>query len=359
MNAVVRFALIAIFISSSILPASAKKKATHAPKPRKAEIEAATRLQIFLDRANFSPGKIDGHYNDLTRRALALYRESRGEQSQTPPPQRAAKSNVAPDVKGLDLASVNPVFIPYTVTEADLQSVGPSPKQPPQQAKLKFLPYRDVPDAIAEKFHSDIHFLEQLNPGKLKTIKAGDHVMVPNVEPFELASVKDIKPGSEVGLKAANELEDQPDAQAGSPEENKGAPANVAIKLDTKANMLEVHEGDKLIAAYPVTVGSTHTASPVGEWKVRGIAKMPKFRYDKEMLKHGQRSGNFYVLPPGPRNPVGVMWIALNKKGIGIHGTNDPGSIGHAASHGCVRLANWDVVRLATKIKSGDSVSIY
>jgi len=355
----VRFALIAIFISSSILPASAKKKATHAPKPRKAEIEAATRLQIFLDRANFSPGKIDGHYNDLTRRALALYRESRGEQSQTPPPQRAAKSNVAPDVKGLDLASVNPVFIPYTVTEADLQSVGPSPKQPPQQAKLKFLPYRDVPDAIAEKFHSDIHFLEQLNPGKLKTIKAGDHVMVPNVEPFELASVKDIKPGSEVGLKAANELEDQPDAQAGSPEENKGAPANVAIKLDTKTNILEVHEGDKLIAAYPVTVGSTHTASPVGEWKVRGIAKMPKFRYDKEMLKHGQRSGNFYVLPPGPRNPVGVMWIALNKKGIGIHGTNDPGSIGHAASHGCVRLANWDVVRLATKIKSGDSVSIY
>jgi len=358
-NTVVRFALIAIFISSSILPASAKKKATHAPKPRKAEIEAATRLQIFLDRANFSPGKIDGHYNDLTRRALALYRESRGEQSQTPPPQRAAKSNVAPDVKGLDLASVNPVFIPYTVTEADLQSVGPSPKEPPQQAKLKFLPYRDVPDAIAEKFHSDIHFLEQLNPGKLKTIKAGDHVMVPNVEPFELASVKDIKPGSEVGLKAANELEDQPDAQAGSPEENKGAPANVAIKLDTKTNMLEVHEGDKLIAAYPVTVGSTHTASPVGEWKVRGIAKMPKFRYDKEMLKHGQRSGNFYVLPPGPRNPVGVMWIALNKKGIGIHGTNDPGSIGHAASHGCVRLANWDVVRLATKIKSGDSVSIY
>ena len=354
-----RFALIAIFISSSILPASAKKKATHAPKPRKAEIEAATRLQIFLDRANFSPGKIDGHYNDLTRRALALYRESRGEQSQTPPPQRAAKSNVAPDVKGLDLASVNPVFIPYTVTEADLQSVGPSPKQPPQQAKLKFLPYRDVPDAIAEKFHSDIHFLEQLNPGKLKTIKAGDHVMVPNVEPFELASVKDIKPGSEVGLKAANELEDQPDAQAGSPEENKGAPANVAIKLDTKTNLLEVYDGEKLIAAYPVTVGSTHTASPVGEWKVRGIAKMPKFRYDKEMLKHGQRSGNFYVLPPGPRNPVGVMWIALNKKGIGIHGTNDPGSIGHAASHGCVRLANWDVVRLATKIKSGDSVSIY
>ena len=51
--------------------------------------------------------------------------------------------------------------------------------------------------------------------------------------------------------------------------------------------------------------------------------------------------------------------IALNKKGIGIHGTNDPDSIGRAVSHGCIRLANWDVVRLATKIKAGDNVSIH
>jgi len=77
------------------------------------------------------------------------------------------------------------------------------------------------------------------------------------------------------------------------------------------------------------------------------------------MLEHGERSGNFYMLPAGPRNPVGVMWISLNKKGIGIHGTNNPGSIGRAESHGCIRLANWDVVRLATKIKTGDKVSIH
>jgi len=284
---------------------------------------------------------------------------SRGEQPQAPPPQSKRKSNAPPDVNGLDLSGVNPVFVPYTVTEADLQTVGQLPKDVPQQAKLKFLPYRDASDAIAEKFHSDIHFLEQLNPGKLKAINPGDQVMVPNVEPFELASVKDIKPGSEIGSKAVNELEEQPDAQAGSPEENKGAAANVAIKIDTKTNMLEVHEGDKLVAAYPVTVGSAHLASPIGEWKVRRITKLPTFRWDKEMLQHGQRSGNFHLLPPGPRNPVGVMWIALNKKGIGIHGTNEPDSIGHAASHGCIRLANWDVVRLATKIKPGDNVSIY
>jgi lipoprotein-anchoring transpeptidase ErfK/SrfK len=343
----------------SVLPAAAKKKRTPKAVPQsKAQIEAATRLQVFLDRANFSPGRIDGRYNDLTWKAVALYRESRGEQPQAPPSQARAKRNLAPDVNGLDLGSVEPVFIPYTVTEADLQNVGQLPGNVAAKAKLKFLPYRDPADAIAEKFHCDTHFLEQLNPGKLKDIKAGNQLTVPNVERFELASVKEIQPGSETASQAANEVEDQPETQASTPGES-GAPRNVSTKVDTKTNMLGVFEAEKLIAAYPVAIGSAHTASPIGDWKVRGIAKLPRFRYDKEMLEHGERSGNFYMLPPGPRNPVGVMWIALNKKGIGIHGTDDPGSIGRAVSHGCIRLANWDVVRLATKIKAGDNVSIH
>ena len=359
MNALNRFVVVGLLVLIGVLPAAARKKATpktHAPKT--AEIEAATRLQVFLDRANFSPGKIDGRYNEFTRKALSLYRESRGEQPQATPPQSGKHTNVAPDVSGLDLASVEPVFISYTVTEADVQTVGQLPSQVPEQAKLKFLPYRDVADAIAEKFHSDIHFLEQLNPGKLKGLKAGDQLKVPNVDPFELASVKDIKPGSETASQAANEVEDQSETQTPTPGESAG-PRNVSIKVDTKTNRLGVFEAEKLIAAYPVTIGSAHNMSPVGEWKVRGISKLPTFRYDKEMLEHGERSGNFHMLAPGPRNPVGVMWIALNKKGIGIHGTNDPGSIGRAASHGCIRLANWDVVRLATKLKTGDKVSIH
>ncbi len=354
-----RFVVVGLLVLIGVLPAVARKKATpktHAPKT--AEIEAATRLQVFLDRANFSPGKIDGRYGDFTWKALSLYRESRGEQAQSSPPQSGRHANAAPDVSGLDLGSVEPVFISYTVTDADLQSVGPLPSDVAEQAKLKFLPYRDVADAIAEKFHSDIHFLEQLNPGKLKGLKAGDQLKVPNVEPFELASVKDIKPGSETPSQAANEVEDQSETQTPTPGES-GAPRNVSVKVDTKTNMLGVFDGEKLIAAYPVTIGSAHNNSPIGEWKVRGISKLPTFRYDKEMLEHGERSGNFHMLPPGPRNPVGVMWIALNKKGIGLHGTNDPDSIGRAVSHGCIRLANWDVVRLATKIKTGDNVSIH
>ena len=359
MNAVHRFVVVVLLVLIGVLPAAARKKAT--PKtnaPKTAQIEAATRLQVFLDRANFSPGKIDGRYNDFTRKALSLYRESRGEQPQPTSPQSGRHTNVAPDVSGLDLASAEPVFISYTVTETDIQSVGQLPSHVPEEAKLKFLPYRDVADAIAEKFHSDIHFLEHLNPGKLKGLKAGDQLKVPNVEPFELTSVKDIKPGSETASQAANEVDDQSETQAPNPGES-GAARNVSTKVDTKTNMLGVFEAEKLIAAYPVTIGSAHNTSPIGDWKVRGVAKLPRFRYDKKMLEHGERSGNFYMLAPGPRNPVGVMWIALNKKGIGIHGTNDPGSIGRAASHGCIRLANWDVVRLATKIKTGDKVSIH
>jgi lipoprotein-anchoring transpeptidase ErfK/SrfK len=354
-----RFAVVGLLILTGILPAAAKKKPPQKTnRPNKVQIEAATRLQVFLDRANFSPGRIDGRYNDLTSKALALYRESEGKQPQAPPSQPGPRANASPDISGLDLASVEPVFVPYTVTEADLQMVGGLPDNVAAKAKLKFLPYRHPAEAIAEKFHCDIHFLEQLNPGKLKKTKAGDQLKVPNVEPFELASVKAIQPGSETASQAANEVEDQPETQASTPGESVAA-RNVSTKVDTKTNMLGVFEAEKLIAAYPVSVGSAHTTSPIGDWKVRGIAKLPRFRYDKEMLEHGERSGNFYMLAPGPRNPVGVMWIALNKKGIGIHGTNDPGSIGRAVSHGCIRLANWDVVRLATKIKAGDNVSIH
>src|SRR4029077_19031960 len=100
------FALVAVLILGSILPAAARKRSSHSPPPRKADVEAAARLQVFLDRANFSPGKIEGRYNDIARKALALYRESHGEQPQTPPPQPKPKSNIAPERPGPPLPTV-------------------------------------------------------------------------------------------------------------------------------------------------------------------------------------------------------------------------------------------------------------
>src|SRR5437868_2920503 len=97
MNAIVRMALVALLISIT-LPAYARKKPKAARTSNKAQIEAAARLQVFLDHANFSPGKIDGRYNDLTLKALGLYRESRGEQAPIPPAQPKGKTNAPPDL---------------------------------------------------------------------------------------------------------------------------------------------------------------------------------------------------------------------------------------------------------------------
>jgi lipoprotein-anchoring transpeptidase ErfK/SrfK len=359
-RALLRLLLVIVLVIASAGLASARRKKGHSPPPvvkkrSDAEIEAATRLQVFLDRANFSPGKIDGHYSDFTLKALALYRQSRGE----PVTPRPSTPNTVPDLSGIDVGSVGPVFIQYTLTEADLQNVGPVPSAVREKAKLKALLYRDVGEEIAEKFHCDEKFLGELNPGRNGgALKPGDQVRVPNVEPFELGAVKDLKPGSEITPEVANDIPDEPE-QKPDPNSEPAAATKASVKVDVKTNMLGVFDGDKIIAAYPVTVGSKQTATPIGEWKVRGVAKLPTFRYDERMLKHGERSKNFHILPPGPNNPVGVVWIALNKRGIGIHGTDDPNTIGQAVSHGCIRLANWDVVRLAGRVKTSVPVSVH
>jgi lipoprotein-anchoring transpeptidase ErfK/SrfK len=400
MQVLLRIGLVASLISAFASPALAKRhEKSHraaSPSPHRrseAEIEAATRLQVFLDRANFSPGKIDGHYNDFTLKALTLYRQSRGaqdndttrpqdqgteeakseggrakgeEQTKRPRAAAAAKAETGPDLSGIDLASVNPVFIQYTVTDADMKNIasvprGESTAVAAAKSKLPALPYRDVGQEIAEKFHCDQKFLSELNPGKNgTTLKPGDQLRVPNVEPFDLEAVKNLKPGSELTADAANEMPDEAEA---APSETAPSPASdatssVRIKVDVKTNMLGVFEGDKIVAAYPVTVGSGQIPTPIGEWKVRGVAKFPTFRYDEKMLKRGERGKNFYILKPGPNNPVGVIWIALNKRGIGIHGTDEPDTIGKVASHGCIRLANWDIVRLAGRVKAGVPVEV-
>src|SRR4029077_7496736 len=97
--------------------------------------------------------------------------------------------------------------------------------------------------------------------------------------------------------------------------------------------------GDKIVCSYPITPGSTKLPAPIGVWKIVGIATLPWFRWDEAMLEHGYRSDNYFNIPPGPRNPVGILWMGLNKRGIGIHGTNSPNTIGRGASHGCIRLA--------------------
>ena len=298
--------------------------------------EAQARVQVFLDRANFGPGKIDARDGEFTRKARALYERS-----------VSAGNSAAGDAQNID--TFEPVFTEYVVTAADVASTGEVPAKRPQQAELKWLPYRSVLEAVAEKFHSDVDYLKELNP-KLSELKEGDKVTVPNVHPFEVAALKDTKP--------AAPSQGEGGTGADSKKTAGEAQAQPSVRVSIAEKMLEVRDGKRVVAAFPITPGSDRIPSPPGSWKVKGVARLPDFRYDEKLLKEGKRGEDSVLIPPGPNNPVGVVWIALNRDGIGIHGTDEPDTIGRSASHGCIRLANWDAARLIGWVKSGVAVTI-
>lgn len=285
--------------------------------------ETSVRLQIFLDNHEFGPGKIDGKMGEFFGKALVAYKKANGL-----PPTGA--------VDGQLLAQVPQPYTIYTIRVEDEQFVGETASKPSEQAKLKAMKYGSLLEFVAERYHAEEDFLRKINPGvDLEKLNPGDSVTVPNVEPFEIEKLSE-----------------------------KFIPANPALArrqifIDTRENFLEVREGDKLVAEFPITPGSKTLPAPKGVWKILGIATLPWFRHDEGVLNHGVRTSDFYNIPPGPDNPVGVLWMGLNKPGIGIHGTNNPETIGRAGSHGCIRTANWDAARLKNMVSPGTVVTIF
>ena len=203
--------------------------------------------------------------------------------------------------------------------------------------KLKRILYGSALDHVAERYHADPAFIRKLNSGRnLDDLKKGSAVQVPNVQPFQIETIQPVP-----------DLPPRP------------ALAQRIIRVDTRGRMLDLVEANRVIASFPITPGSKSLPAPIGTWKVVKVTTMPIFRWDEAMLKHGRRSSDFYTISPGPRNPVGIVWIGLNKKGIGIHGTHSPDTIGRSASHGCIRLANWDAARVVNQVTVGMTVEIY
>jgi lipoprotein-anchoring transpeptidase ErfK/SrfK len=289
--------------------------------------DTVTRLQIFLDENGFGPGKIDGHWGNFVQAALQRYYSSQGQ---------ATVNEI--DGNTLEkLQKISPLYSTYKVTRDDPHWVGTVPSQPAGMAKLKQIIYRSMLDFISERFHTDPEFLHRLNPARnLNTLKPGSEVQVPNIQPFQIETVQ-----------AVPDLPQRPEF------------VQRRIQIDTKARFLDLIDGTRIIAAFPITPGSKTLPAPIGTWKIVKVTTMPIFRWDKAMLMHGRRSNAFYTIPPGPRNPVGIVWIGLDKRGIGIHGTDHPETIGHSSSHGCIRLANWDAIRLVNEVTTGMVVEIF
>ena len=350
-----RLLLLAFLITSGWVPLCARSPMEaqiarlQKESPDAAERMEMVRVQIFLDRANFRPGKIDGLGGEFTQKAADRY----------------CRANNLPAGTVLDVSGISSPYREYTATEEDLQWIGPQASQPPEQEKLKAMLYADLWELVAERFHCDLDFLHELNSNVSDgTLGAGTVFRVPDVTEFQMADVTALKKRLREEKKARNAAGNaQADGSSATPasplpSESDAPSPTRRMELLRDERLIELYENDQLIACFPCTPGSSQVPVPTGAWKVTANILMPHFRWDKSVLENGVRSENAYNLPPGPNNPVGIVWMAINRPSVGMHGTPTPDRIGRNESHGCIRMANWDAFVLSQLVAKGTPVEV-
>jgi lipoprotein-anchoring transpeptidase ErfK/SrfK len=271
------------------------------------------RAQILLDRARFSPGQIDGVYGGDFGVAVKGYQNNHG---------LKPTGTIDAVMWRLLNRDAGPLLLTYAITPADEK--GPFltlPAEVQEKAKLKWLGFETPEEGLGEKFHISPKLLAELNPAQTLH-KAGEAITVPNVR------------RAAVGL------------------------AVRVVVSKSQHTVIAYGAGDKLLAQYPSTIGDSHDPLPIGHWTIVGIVHYPWFDWDPKMLWGVDKTLPKVELPPGPNNPVGAAWIGLSKPDYGIHGTPDPGNIGHGVSDGCIRLTNWDVDELSRMVRRGTPVDL-
>jgi lipoprotein-anchoring transpeptidase ErfK/SrfK len=272
------------------------------------------KAQVLLDRAGASPGAIDAYAGGNLSKAVAAVETVL----------RLSADGVLDkavwDALGGDAAPA--VLVQYTITAEDLAYPFSAsiPADYAEQAKLPNLNYTSPEEMFGERFHMDVKLLMALNPGA-DFRQAGTSIWVTAVE------------GPPIAAKVARIVADKALRQV------RGYDAQ-----------------DRLLVAYPATIGSPDNPSPSGEHLVKAVAPDPVYYYDPKNFVQGDNTGKL-ELPPGPNNPVGSVWIDLTEPSYGIHGTPEPTRIDKTGSHGCVRLTNWDAEELSKLVEPGVPVS--
>jgi lipoprotein-anchoring transpeptidase ErfK/SrfK len=277
-------------------------------------VPAVVKAQVLLDRADISSGEIDGKYSPRLDEAIKAFAEIHNMPADT------GWSRAFWDE--LTSGAIVPVVTDYTITSDDLK--GPFLQLPARledMTSFKSLGYADVREALAEKFHMSPELLSSLNPDATFSV-AGEKIIVANVltEPR--------------------------------------SPSAARIEVDKDRQTVKAYSGKgEMIAFFPASVGSEDKPTPSGTLKVTSVNSDPSFHYNPKYQFKEIETQKPFELAPGPNSPLGTTWIALSKPSYGIHGTAEPSMIGKAASHGCVRLTNWDAQRLSNLVSRGVPVA--
>ena len=339
------------------------------------EARPVMQAQVVLDRLGFTPGVVDGKPGLSTRNAVSGFQEAND----------LAVTGKMDAATTAALAQYQAIPATRVVTIPADFAAGPFvklPKDPQDQAKLPGLGYETLDEKLAERFHTTIATLMLLNPGGMpagsantppaspaaspaasaapsaapspaaspdlaaapvSVFRAGQQIRVPNVGGDVIAASASSDPAWQATLAMLGVGSEQPKA------------ARIVVSK-SKSTLKAYDQTDKLIAVYTATMGSVHDPLPLGDWGITGVSHNPKFRYNPDLFWDAKEGDEKAMLPPGPNGSVGVVWIDLTKPHYGIHGTPKPETIGRAESHGCVRLTNWDVARLAQMVSTRTKV---
>jgi lipoprotein-anchoring transpeptidase ErfK/SrfK len=303
-------------VAAETFNADTVNQAQVSPKSKAGKAPGAVllRAQVLLDRADFSPGVIDGKSGANARQAITAFQKARGLRPD-------GKLDQGTFAKLLETGS-EPALIAYKIGESDVKGpfVADIPKDLEHMAALDHLGYASPLELLSEKFHASEALLQTLNPGQAFDA-AGATITVPNVRAArttgKVVKIEVNKPGQEL--------------RAFGPD---GA----------------------LVAYYPASVGSKEKPAPSGTYGVRRAIFNPTYTYDPIFAFKGVKAKEKVEIAEGPRNPVGSVWIDLTKPSYGIHGTAHPETIGKTESHGCVRLTNWDAIELAHMVSKATVV---
>jgi lipoprotein-anchoring transpeptidase ErfK/SrfK len=293
-------------------------------------------VQVILDSLGFGPGVLNGKRTALLANALRGFQETRGLRVTGEAdaatlralyPYRAKRPTIEVEI---DPASVAGPFVPQI------------PKDYAEQAKLDRMAYSSPLEKLAERFHTTPEVLVALN-GAGTPLTPGTRITVPNTVPRSRAYPADATPEWRATLASLNV--------------DASAPKAERIVVSKSDKVLRAYDGaGRLIGQYSATIGSASDPLPLGNWKVLHVSPNPDWKMNPAILKSVSDKKKAEIIPPGPNNAVGVVWIDLSREHYGIHGTANPEKIGMTESNGCVRLTNWDAARVALMVKSGTPV---